>query len=232
MPGIQLVQDLAVILLAAWMGGWICHRFGISPVVVSSSAVIGKVLRETGRDHDAAGQSALGVTLLEDIVAVVVLTLLSPLALKESVAGEAGAPDLALLLGIFAGLILLALVVGLFLVPRLMERFGHSSNPESRSLLVSGLAFGMAILAVQAGTSLALGAFLIGAISSEYPRLPNWIRPGTSGRKWSTSPIRSRWGPDPGPAQSPATVCGVGYRDRRSGCIVKETWCRDGPLSE
>ncbi|MGJ3242153.1 MAG: cation:proton antiporter [Opitutales bacterium] len=263
MLGIQLIQDLAVILLAAWAAGWVCQRFGLSPVVgyllagiaigphtppfsfimdeervqilaqigmvclmfsiglafslrrlkqmglplvcatalaaflvfhiarqlglafglddtaawffgglvvVSSSAVIGKVLRETGQDHQPAGQYALGVTLLEDIVAVVVLTILSPLTrLQEGASVETGGgePELGVLLGMLAGFILLALVVGLFLVPRLMDLFNRSGTPELRTLLVGGLAFGMATIAVQAGTSLALGAFLIGAIIGE-----------------------------------------------------------------
>lgn len=260
MLGLQLIQDLAVILLAAWAAGWICHRFGISPVVgylvagivvgphtppfslimdeervqilaqvgmvclmfsiglafslrrlkqmgvpligatalaafmifhitrqiglagglddaqswffgglvvVSSSAIIGKVLRETGKDHDPAGQFALGVTLLEDIVAVVVLTILAPLAVAGSSAAGSEFPDLATLLGMLTGFILLALVVGLFLVPRVMDRFGQTVSAELRTLLVGGLAFGMATVAVQAGTSLALGAFLMGTIIGE-----------------------------------------------------------------
>ena len=48
-------------------------------LMVSSSSIISKVLQETGANHERAGQLAMGVSVLEDIVAVVVLTLLTSL---------------------------------------------------------------------------------------------------------------------------------------------------------
>jgi CPA2 family monovalent cation:H+ antiporter-2 len=46
-------------------------------LMVSSSAIISKVLVETGATHERAGQLAMGVTVLEDVVAVVMLTVLN-----------------------------------------------------------------------------------------------------------------------------------------------------------
>ena len=64
-------------LLAASMG-WSATEglFLAGMLMISSSSIIGKVLHETGLNHEKAGQLALGVSVLEDVVAVVMLALL------------------------------------------------------------------------------------------------------------------------------------------------------------
>jgi len=42
-------------------------------LMVSSSAIIGKILQETGANHERSGQLAMGISVLEDVVAVVML---------------------------------------------------------------------------------------------------------------------------------------------------------------
>ncbi len=142
-------------------------------LVVSSSAVIGKLLADSGTAHDKSSQLALGVTLAEDIVAIVALTLLSSV-----VPGEAGveAPGLGRTVAMFAGFVLLLATLGLLVVPRVLRWLGREANPELETLFVAGLLFTVALFVVKAGYSLALGAFLLGAIVAETPQRPQLER--------------------------------------------------------
>lgn len=128
-------------------------------IMVSSSAVITKVLQETQQIHDRPGQLALGMTLMEDLVSVVMLTVLT------SVVHLGGTrPALGDVLGGLLGFVVLVLVLTLLVVPRLLGRLAREELPEIRTLIVGGLLLGLAWVAVRAGYSLALGAFLFGMI--------------------------------------------------------------------
>lgn len=142
-------------------------------LVVSSSAVIGKLLTDSGTSHDKSSQLALGVTLAEDIVAIIALTLLGTL-----VPGEPGAasPGLSQAVAMFAGFVLLLATLGLLVVPRVLRWLGREANQELETLFVAGLLFGIALLVMRAGYSLALGAFLLGAIMAETPQRPQLER--------------------------------------------------------
>jgi CPA2 family monovalent cation:H+ antiporter-2 len=133
-------------------------------LMVSSSAVIAKVIAELNLGHERPAQVALGVTLLEDIVAVVMLTLLGAQASGGS-GGQLG-PVLAGM-GAFVTLLVGA---GLLMVPRLLRRLEARADPELQTIVVAGLLFLLAVVAARAGYSLALGAFLLGAIVAELPQ--------------------------------------------------------------
>ncbi len=137
-------------------------------LMVSSSAIISKVLVEQDAVHLRSGQMAIGVTVLEDIVAVVMLTLLGSIALKGS-ASVAAIGQTVGLLGLF---VLLLAFVSMLLVPRLMDRLNRAGSPEVQTTITVGLVLGLSWLGVKAGYSSALGAFLLGAIVSETPQKP------------------------------------------------------------
>ncbi len=134
-------------------------------LMVSSSAIIGKVLQEIGATHEKAGQMAMGVSVLEDIVAVLMLTILSSLTRVGGVA-ETSLSDTIGLLGAFVAL---AGVGGLLAVPWLLRKMSLTADQELLTIVMAGLLFMLAILAQKAGFSLALGAFLLGAIVAETP---------------------------------------------------------------
>lgn len=256
MHGIDLIQDLAVVMLVAGLVGWLCHRVGLSAVVgflgagmiigphtppfslvtniarietlaqvglvflmfsiglklslrklrrlgwplviatfttammvysltragapllgitgtpaiilgamliVSSSAIIGKVLQETGLGHEKSGQMAMGITVLEDVVAVV------SLALLNSVILFGGGEDVGPTLGRLGAFVTLAGIVGLLAVPWFLRKLGESASEELQTLLVAGLMFGLALIAQRAGYSLAMGAFILGSIVAGTP---------------------------------------------------------------
>jgi CPA2 family monovalent cation:H+ antiporter-2 len=148
--------------------------FFAAMLVCSSSAVIGKVLLETGKIHERPGQIALAMTLLEDLVAVIMLTLLGSYTVLGT--GQDG-PDgwaFARVIGLLAAFVILLVVPGLVLVPRWLNRLHRGGLPELETLAVLGLLFTMALCTVKAGFSLALGAFLCGIVVAESSRL-RWI---------------------------------------------------------
>lgn len=137
--------------------------------VSSSSAVIGKILTDSGSAHEKSSQLALGITLSEDMVAIVMITLLGSYA-HFGVEGAAGRPDIVRTLGLFAGFVLVLVTLGLLIVPRVLRRLSREATAELETIFVAGLLFGLSLMVVKAGYSLALGAFLLGAIIAETPQ--------------------------------------------------------------
>jgi CPA2 family monovalent cation:H+ antiporter-2 len=134
-------------------------------VLISSSAIISKVLHDKKLNHEKSGQLAMGVVIIEDALVVVLLTLLGSYV-KFSGFAEAPLLNTVTVLIIF---ILLILTLGFFFIPRLLRYLREHATPELTTVIICGLLFIIAIFTVQAGYSLALGAFLLGAIISETP---------------------------------------------------------------
>ncbi len=145
-----------------------------SMLMCSSSAIIGKVIYELNISHERHGQLALGMTLLEDVVAVVMLAFLGAFAAKEPTAGSSQSILLNVLL--LVGFALILLICGLLLLPWLLKIVARTKSLELETVWVAGLLFGLAILAFKAGYSLVLGAFLLGMIVAETPRLASLQR--------------------------------------------------------
>lgn len=147
--------------------GWSSREclFVAAMLMVSSSAIIGKVLHETGATHGRVGQLAMGVSVLEDVVAVVMLTLLN--SIVEF--GGSAQPAIGETLGLFSAFVVLAGVAGLLLVPILLKRLSISAAEELQTVGTAAMLFGLAMVAESAGYSLALGAFLLGTIVAETP---------------------------------------------------------------
>lgn len=161
----NLVYNLS--RLAGTVMGWSRAEglFLAGMLMVSSSAVISKVLQETGLTHEKTGQYAMGVVVIEDIVAVVMLTLLGSFVQF----GHEGAARLGATVGLLGAFVALAGIAGLLIVPWLLRRLSQNAAEELQTLVVAGLLLTLALLAQRAGYSLALGAFLLGAIVAETP---------------------------------------------------------------
>jgi monovalent cation:H+ antiporter-2, CPA2 family len=134
-------------------------------LMVSSSAIIAKILHETGNTHERVGQLAMGVSVLEDVVAVVMLTLLTSMVQF----GRGGGSQVAGTLLLLSAFVVLAGIAGLLLVPWLLKRMSIAADEELQTLGIAALLFGLAVVATAAGYSLALGAFLLGTIVAETP---------------------------------------------------------------
>ncbi len=130
---------------------------------ISSTTIVVKTLEEQGKTKEAFARLIFGILVVEDILAIVMIALLSGFATTGSLAvGEIGRTVLRL--GAFLGVLL---VGGLIAVPRLLDYVARFKSNEMLLVTVVGLCFGVSLLAVKLGYSVALGAFLIGAIIAE-----------------------------------------------------------------
>lgn len=153
--------------LLGFAAGWtpLQAMFVAAMLMVSSSAVIAKIVGELGLAHERSSQLALAVTVLEDVVAVAMLTILG----TQAQAGTGGT-GVGGLLGALGAFVVLLVGAGLLLVPRLLRRLEARADPEMQTVIVAGLLFLLALTAAKAGFSIALGAFLLGAVVAEIPQ--------------------------------------------------------------
>ena len=131
-------------------------------LMVSSTAVLGKTLREAKATHSTFGQTALTITALDDLVAIVMLTVLTSVI-------QVGGADAGSVLGTVLRLkavIITLIIASLLLVPPLLNRINRAASTEIGALAIAGLLLAMALLSAKAGFSAALGAFLLGTIVS------------------------------------------------------------------
>ncbi|OAM90941.1 hypothetical protein AW736_00345 [Termitidicoccus mucosus] len=134
-------------------------------LMVSSSAIISKVLQEAGIGHERAAQTAMSITVLEDVVAVVMLTLLGSMVSMGAMSGA----QVGGALGKLGAFVALAGAGGLLFVPWLLRKLSIAASEELQTLAVTGMLVGLAVVAFHSGYSLAMGAFLLGMIVSETP---------------------------------------------------------------
>lgn len=130
---------------------------------ISSTTIIIKALEGLGKTKERFANLIFGILIVEDILAIILIALLSGLATT----GEIAPSDIGvtiLYLGAFLGTLLVA---GLVLVPRLLNYVARFKNDEVLLIVVVGLCFGVSYITVKLGYSVALGAFLIGAIIAE-----------------------------------------------------------------
>jgi CPA2 family monovalent cation:H+ antiporter-2 len=142
-------------------------------ISVASTVVLIRALTERGELLSGQGRIAVGWLIVEDIFTVVVLVLLPSLAVMTSAVGNEAGPvaileDVAVAL-IKAGLLAVVVIgVGSRVVPRLLAFVARMRDAELFTLAAVAIAMGIAYLSYSVfGVSLALGAFLAGAIVSE-----------------------------------------------------------------
>lgn len=159
-----LIYYLTRVLGAAMHWNSMETIFLAAMLMVSSSAIIGKILIEVGATHEKVGQAAMSLTVIEDVVAVVMLTLLSSMAKIDAGAGGA---QIGGTIGLMGSFVVLAGVASLLIVPWLLRRLAAAVSVELQTLWMAGLLLGLAAVAARAGYSLALGAFLLGCVVAE-----------------------------------------------------------------
>ncbi len=127
---------------------------------ISSTAVILSVLTELGKIKEDYVESMIGVLIIEDLAAVVLLTLTSPL-LQGSVPGFDTTISAFALILVFLGF---SLILGLAVIPRLVDKVAKGFSSETLLLVALGLAFSMALFANLIQLSVSIGAFTMGVI--------------------------------------------------------------------
>ena len=130
---------------------------------MSSTAVVLKSYDDMGlKDKPYAGL-VFGTLVVEDLIAIILMVLLSTLAVSNQFAGGELVGAIAKLLFF----IILVFVVGIYLIPTILKKAGKYLNEEILLLVCIGLCFGMVSIASAAGFSSALGAFVMGSILAE-----------------------------------------------------------------
>lgn len=172
-PG-AVAQIVVATLMGAVLGrmwGWNWGAgivFGLS-LSVASTVVLLRALGERRQLETVNGKIAVGWLIVEDLATVLALVALPVFAVKEG-AGNEGSPAMTILLtfGKVAAFVLVMLVAGKQLIPRLLGRAARTGLRELFTLGVLALALGIAFgSAALFGVSPALGAFFAGVVIAE-----------------------------------------------------------------
>jgi CPA2 family monovalent cation:H+ antiporter-2 len=130
---------------------------------ISSTAIIVKILEDTGKIKKESSILVLGMLIVEDIIAVILIATLESVAL----AGSVSYTSILTIVIVAAALIGGTLTIGTKVVPRLIDRVAATEHKEILLLSVLGVCFGYALLANVVGLSVAIGAFLAGVLVAE-----------------------------------------------------------------
>ena len=130
---------------------------------ISSTAIIVKVLEESGKIKKESSILVLGILIVEDVIAVILIASLESIALVGNVSIE-GIVAVVVVAGI---LIVGTFTVGIRVIPKLVDRVASAENREILLLAILGVCFGYSLLANVVGLSVAIGAFLAGVLIAE-----------------------------------------------------------------
>jgi len=130
---------------------------------ISSTAVIVKILEEMGRIKRESTILVLGILIVEDVIAVILISSLQSIALVGTVSLE----SILVVVIVATGLIVGTFTIGTRIIPPLIDRVAASEHHEILLLSILGVCFGYALLANVVGLSVAIGAFLAGVLVAE-----------------------------------------------------------------
>ena len=155
---------IAVFYACTMLGlGFMDSLFLAAALSISSTAIIVKVLEETGKIKKESSILVLGILIVEDVIAVILIASLESIALAGTVSIE-GAIAVVVVATI---LIVGTFTVGIRTIPKLIDKVASAENREILLLSVLGVCFGYALLANIVGLSVAIGAFLAGVLVAE-----------------------------------------------------------------
>ena len=130
---------------------------------MSSTTIVMKAIDEAGMSKERFVKGATSILIVEDVVAVVLMVLLSSIAIRHQFEGAELAGkvvDLAITLVAW-------FICGILIIPTLIRILKKHLNDETLIILALGLCLGMVLTAEEAGFSSALGAFVMGSILAE-----------------------------------------------------------------
>jgi CPA2 family monovalent cation:H+ antiporter-2 len=130
---------------------------------VSSTTIIIRAFEELGVKHKKFAGLVFGVLIVEDLVAILLLVLLSTLAVSRQFAGA----DMFFSILKLCFFLVLWFIGGIFIVPTFLKATKKLMNDETMLVVSIALCLIMVMLAVKVGFSPALGAFIMGSILAE-----------------------------------------------------------------
>ncbi len=145
-------------------------------ISMSSTAIIIKAFDDMGLRNQSYSRIVFGILIIEDLIAIVLMVLISTLAVSKSFEGE------NLIMGILKLMFFLVvwLIAGIYFIPIILQKAKKVLNDETILVFSLGMCFGMVLFAMEVGFSSALGAFVMGSVLAETleaERIERLIRP-------------------------------------------------------
>lgn len=163
--GMQCLGMIALGILLGQALGWSAMEsvFLGGMLSMSSTAIVIKAYDDLGLKKEPYASTVFGTLVVQDLIAILLMVLLSTMAVSHRFSGT------EMLMGIAKLFFFLILwfLVGIYVIPTLLQKAHKYMNDEILLLVSIGLCFGMVQLASAAGFSSALGAFVMGSILSE-----------------------------------------------------------------
>ncbi|MBQ7530803.1 MAG: cation:proton antiporter [Paludibacteraceae bacterium] len=157
-----------MMLLGFGVGQWaqldtLNSLFLAGMLCMSSTTIVMKAVDEAGLSKERFVKGATSILIVEDVVAVVLMVLLSSIAIKHQFDGE----ELLKKVGVLALTLVAWFICGILIIPTFLRWVKKYLNDETLIILALGLCLGMVLTAEEAGFSSALGAFVMGSILAE-----------------------------------------------------------------
>lgn len=172
MGATPIIAAIAIILGMMYIGSLAGHLFGWSDMdciflggmlAMSSTTIIFKAFDDMGLRRKRFAGLVLSVLIIEDILAIVLMVMLSTMSVSKEFEGTQMLTSI-LQLGFF---LVLWFVVGIYLIPLFLRKAKKLMNEETLLITALALCFGMVVFASAVGFSAAFGAFVMGSILSE-----------------------------------------------------------------
>ena len=157
LPLMMLGGIVAGMLLGYDMVQCICLGAIISG---SSTAVVMAVLKAQKRLDKEHIEMLVLITIMEDIGQVIILSMITPIMASNDPSVDVN--SLIVMIVSIIVFMVASIVVGLKLIPRAINWVSDNVSDEILTVFSVGLAFGMALLSIYIGLSMAIGAFLMG----------------------------------------------------------------------
>lgn len=130
---------------------------------VSSTTIIIRAFEELGIKSQRFAGIVFGVLIVEDLVAILLMVLLSTVAVSQQFAGM----EMLVSIGKLVFFLAVWFLAGIFLLPTFLQKARKLLSEETLLIVSLGLCLGMVVLATKVGFSPALGAFVMGSILAE-----------------------------------------------------------------
>ena len=166
-----VISTVAIIFAMMMLGILTGHAFGWARMdciflggmlAMSSTTIIYKAFDDLGLRQQQFASLVMSVLILEDILAIVMMVMLSDIA-----EGSAGGQQLFSSILKIVFFLVLWLVVGIFAIPMLLRSVRRVINNEMLLIVSLGLCCAMAVFSTKVGFSSAFGAFIMGSILAE-----------------------------------------------------------------
>ena len=157
------------------LGYWVAHALGLSvvPSIVAGAAltatsigISARTLSDLGRLNTQEGQIVLGAAVLDDIIGLVILSVVSGLVGGAAIT----AMGVAVTTAIAIGFVIAALVLGSLLVPPVFRAIARIEASGTLGVIGLAFAFLMAWLATSLGSATIIGAFSAGLVLHDTPQ--------------------------------------------------------------